>query len=280
MRPHEPSKHRDTTVVKIDKTRSPRGREGQRYLASGVRVSMRLWEDEPLGETPVTERDYEVVGYVVAGRAELHIEDQVVRLAPGDSYVVPRGARHHYRITERLTTVEATSPPAEVHGRDGGARARRKGETDARSRVLAYVEVHASLPQHVTPASATRVLDEIEIRVDLPRGMTAADAFSAVMCSLFDRLSGGEAQHVVLSLPELVRPLVERCLAHRGEAAGVFDREQFMERIASHLGTDLAAAEAIALAVFAGVKRLLPEKEVQDVTSQLPADLAALWNAH
>jgi quercetin dioxygenase-like cupin family protein len=108
----------DTTVVKIDSKRSPRGAEGERYLASGVRVAMRLWEHEPHGETGASERDYETVGYVISGRAELHLEGQVVRLEPGDSYVVPRGSRHHYQILEAFTAVEATSPPAHVHGRD------------------------------------------------------------------------------------------------------------------------------------------------------------------
>jgi quercetin dioxygenase-like cupin family protein len=108
----------DTTVIKIDSSHSPRGPGGQKYLASGVRVSMRLWEEEPGTSAIETRRDYEVVGYVVAGRAELHVEGQMVLLTPGDSYVVPRDARHHYRILERFTAVEATSPPSHVHGRD------------------------------------------------------------------------------------------------------------------------------------------------------------------
>jgi hypothetical protein len=29
-----------------------------------------------------------------------------------------RGARHRYRIIDELLAVEATSPPAQVHGRD------------------------------------------------------------------------------------------------------------------------------------------------------------------
>jgi quercetin dioxygenase-like cupin family protein len=112
----------DTTVTKIDSAHSPHGPHGETYLASGVRVSMRLWEEEPGPATKQdTTRDYEVVGYVIAGRAELHTEGQVVTLAAGDSYVVPRGARHHYRILEPLRAVEATSPPAPLHGRDEGS---------------------------------------------------------------------------------------------------------------------------------------------------------------
>jgi mannose-6-phosphate isomerase-like protein (cupin superfamily) len=113
----------DTSVVKLDSARSPRGPMGEKYLASGVRVSMRLWDAEPPtteSEARLTEseRDYEVVGYVIAGRAVLHIEDQTVRLERGASYVVPRGARHYYHVLEPFTAVEATAPPAQVHGRD------------------------------------------------------------------------------------------------------------------------------------------------------------------
>lgn len=39
-------------------------------------------------------------------------------LEPGASWVVPKGAKHTYKILELFTAVEATSPPAEVHGRD------------------------------------------------------------------------------------------------------------------------------------------------------------------
>ncbi|HZO88117.1 MAG TPA: cupin domain-containing protein [Chthonomonadaceae bacterium] len=109
----------DTSVIKVNSHYSPRGKRGQKYLAMGVHLSMRLWEDEPPGEPkPETQRDYETVGYVIKGRAELRLEGQMVLLEPGDSWVVPRGARHTYRILEQFTAVEATCPPAEVHGRE------------------------------------------------------------------------------------------------------------------------------------------------------------------
>lgn len=111
----------DTTVKKIDSAHSPRGAGGQKYLASGKTVSMRLWEREAPGAAkPTARRDYETVGYVVEGRAELEIEGQKVLLDAGDSWVVPKGAEHRYRILEPFTAVEATAPPAQVHGRDEG----------------------------------------------------------------------------------------------------------------------------------------------------------------
>ncbi|KMO16681.1 cupin domain-containing protein [Methylobacterium platani] len=110
----------DATIKKVSGGQSPQGPDGQRYLASGKHVAMRLWVDEPpTDDKPSAARDYETVGYVIAGRAELQVEGQSVRLEPGDSWLVPAGATHTYRILETFTAVEATSPPAQVHGREG-----------------------------------------------------------------------------------------------------------------------------------------------------------------
>ncbi len=109
---------RDRSVTKVDSEHAPRGSHGERYLAAGTKIAMRLWEHEKPGNYDETERAYEVVGYVIDGRAVLNIEGQTVTLEPGDSYVVPRGSRHSYSVTEPLTVVEATCPPSYVHGRD------------------------------------------------------------------------------------------------------------------------------------------------------------------
>lgn len=92
---------------------------GQKYLASGKNLAMRLWEDEEPGDSKApAKRDYETVGYVIKGRAELHLEGQMVLLEKGDSWIVPKGSEHTYKILENFTAVEATYPPAHVHGRD------------------------------------------------------------------------------------------------------------------------------------------------------------------
>ena len=113
----------DHSVKKIDSSASPTGAMGQKYLASGKALSMRLWEEaagEPhrgaAGEPHV--RDYETVGYVVSGAVEIHVGEDVITCRQGDSYLVPDGAERTYVVLEDLVAVEATSPPAEVHGRD------------------------------------------------------------------------------------------------------------------------------------------------------------------
>ena len=110
----------DHSVKKIDSSASPSGPDGQKYLASGKALSMRLWE-EPAGDAGERHtRPYETVGYVVSGRVEVHVGDDVITCGSGDSYLVPDGADRRYVVLEDLVAVEATSPPAEVHGRDEG----------------------------------------------------------------------------------------------------------------------------------------------------------------
>ena len=104
---------------KVNEEQAPRGDMGQTYLASGESVSMRLWDNEQPGKTkPEAVREYETVGYVLSGRAELSLEGETIPLAPGDSWTVPKGASHTYTIIEPFTAVEATSPPAEAGRRD------------------------------------------------------------------------------------------------------------------------------------------------------------------
>lgn len=109
----------DTTVIKVTAQTAPSGDMGQKHLALSKKMAMRLWENEQPGEAkPMTQRPYEAIGYVINGRAELHMEGQLVVLEPGDSWVVPEGASHAYKILEPFTAVEATTPPAVIHGRD------------------------------------------------------------------------------------------------------------------------------------------------------------------
>ena len=109
----------DTTVIKVDSEHSPKGKLGQKYLATGKSIAMRLWDETGAEHKEKdTARDYETVGYVIEGSAELELEGQKIILKAGDSWVVPKGAKHTYHIQEHFKAVEATHPPAHAHGRD------------------------------------------------------------------------------------------------------------------------------------------------------------------
>jgi len=109
----------DTSIKKIDSNHSPEMGNGEKFLASGITVSMRMWDDEqPNDNKELHSSPYETVGFVLKGKAELHSEGQVVKLEPGDSYMVPKDAKHKYKIIEPFSAVEATSPPSQVHGRE------------------------------------------------------------------------------------------------------------------------------------------------------------------
>lgn len=100
-------------ATKVSAAQAVEGPHGEIGLAAGERVAMRLWRnEEPNADKPATRSEHETVGYVVSGRAELVLAGETLSLAPGDSYLVPAGTEHTYRILETFTAVEATSPPA------------------------------------------------------------------------------------------------------------------------------------------------------------------------
>ncbi|GAC1307388.1 MAG: cupin domain-containing protein [Vulcanimicrobiaceae bacterium] len=104
---------KSTNAHKISSAAARPGDHGQLELAGGTSVAMRAWREEAPGEPkPPTTREYETVGYVLSGRAELHCGSETIVLSTGDSYLVPRGTAHTYTILETFSAIEATSPPA------------------------------------------------------------------------------------------------------------------------------------------------------------------------
>jgi len=94
------------------------GGMGQQYLATGKQVALRRWEANTCEYGEMHSRDYETVGYVVSGFVELDLDGESVKCKAGDSWMVPEGAPHRYRILEPLVAIEATSPPAQFGNRD------------------------------------------------------------------------------------------------------------------------------------------------------------------
>jgi uncharacterized protein (DUF2267 family) len=126
-------------------------------------------------------------------------------------------------------------------------------------------------------ALTDKVLEEVGRSGVLPAGVGEADALSAALCTLSQRLSRGEARHLQLSLPPGLHPLIERCALDRPEEAETFSRSDLLERIAEWLRITPEQAETVATAVFRAVEGALPAQVIRDVASQLPDDLDRLW---
>jgi len=56
---------------------------------------------------------HEQAGYCVQGRFELTIDGVPTVIEPDDSYVIPGGISHSYRVLEDALAVEMFSPPRE-----------------------------------------------------------------------------------------------------------------------------------------------------------------------
>ncbi len=100
------------------RTNAETGEMGQQYLATGKLVDLRRWQEAVCEFCEPRCRDYETVGYVLHGILELDLDGEMVVLKAGDSWLVPQGAKHRYRVIEPLVAVEASSPPARFNERD------------------------------------------------------------------------------------------------------------------------------------------------------------------
>jgi quercetin dioxygenase-like cupin family protein len=97
-------------VVVREQTRF--GRHGERLMARGRHVELRLWERDPAGEAVAEpDADHEHVVYVQSGALIVTIgDDPPVEVHSGDSYLVPAGQPCRFEVLEPATVVEAIGP--------------------------------------------------------------------------------------------------------------------------------------------------------------------------
>jgi len=95
----------------------PRGKMGQKYLASECRLPCGSGSGIARRSRALGSGTYETVGYVIEGsagwRSRVRRSFRSGRFLDG-----AKGGLHSYRILKVFTAVEATSPPAFAHGRD------------------------------------------------------------------------------------------------------------------------------------------------------------------
>ena len=105
---------------------------------------------------------------------------------------------------------------------------------------------------------------------------TAQQVTRIVLADLGQRLTGDEAQNLADQLPEeLKSPVIE----HVAAEPVVDDADDFLRRVASHLGegVDPEQARPYVRAVFTTLASTVSAGEIDDVRSQLPAGFAPLF---
>ncbi|MBC7264595.1 MAG: cupin domain-containing protein [Chloroflexi bacterium] len=81
--------------------------------ATGERTMVTLMTFKKGQEVGVHRHTHEQAGYCIQGRFLLTINDVEALIEPGDSYVIPSGAPHSYRVLGDALAVEVFSPPRE-----------------------------------------------------------------------------------------------------------------------------------------------------------------------
>jgi uncharacterized protein (DUF2267 family) len=99
----------------------------------------------------------------------------------------------------------------------------------------------------------------------------AEQAFKATLQTLAERIDRGEARHLASSLPEDLAPWLAT-----SSPAEPFDVDEFMRRVADREGVDIETAARHVAAVFVALQRVLPEREFNHLSSQLPRDFLPL----
>jgi quercetin dioxygenase-like cupin family protein len=92
------------------------GKDGEKLLAHGENVAMRIWQDEEAGTAkPEHQNPYEYVAYVVSGKLEIKLAGKTHKVGKGDSYCIPANTPYTLQILEKATVVEAVTPSDRLH---------------------------------------------------------------------------------------------------------------------------------------------------------------------
>lgn len=100
-------------VKKMD--RQKRTFKGVDFLvgAIGERMMVTLMTFKQGQEVGTHQHPHEQAGYCLQGRFELTIDGVPQTVEPDDSYLIPGGVPHSYRILEDAQAIEVFSPPRE-----------------------------------------------------------------------------------------------------------------------------------------------------------------------
>jgi uncharacterized protein (DUF2267 family) len=125
------------------------------------------------------------------------------------------------------------------------------------------------VPTHTWSAAKMidRVAELAEVDEDVARRAT-----EAVLETLAERISGGQARDLEAWLPPELRAPVERARQSKGEQPLPLSLDEFLERVAEREGVSADEARRHARAVFAALREGIAQKEFADTLAQLPRD--------
>ncbi len=125
--------------------------------------------------------------------------------------------------------------------------------------------------------TAAAFLRTVQARVGEIDRETAERATGAVFHALRDRLTPVEAAQVAAQLPAPLKRLWAADARPRARPERLH-REAFYRRVAAETGgASRRDARELTLGVFAALKEAISPGEADDVWSQLPKDLKAVW---
>jgi uncharacterized protein (DUF2267 family) len=105
----------------------------------------------------------------------------------------------------------------------------------------------------------------------------ARRAVEAVLETLAVRISEGEVEDLMERLPPDLMPALERGRVESRRPRRM-SLDEFLGRVARLEGVDREDAERHTRSVFAALRELVPDKEIHDVESELPAEYAPLFS--
>jgi uncharacterized protein (DUF2267 family) len=117
------------------------------------------------------------------------------------------------------------------------------------------------------------------VAAPLPPGKNEREVFVGVLCPLALSLGGNGARGFASALPTGLGPALVPCALHAGDALSGFELEEFLRRVATHLGTSPLGATSTCLAVFGAIKRMMSNEADRAAGRQLPQPLRAMWEA-
>jgi uncharacterized protein (DUF2267 family) len=106
----------------------------------------------------------------------------------------------------------------------------------------------------------------------------AEKASVSVLCALEQRLTGDEVFDLESQLPAKLRDLLVRCERHEGKPPRKFGIDEFYDMVARDLSRSVTDIKPVVGNVIVALRDQISAGESEDVASQLPGDLAALWN--